>query len=241
MVKPSEAEKNLAAQTPLPGVAAIGALPGMPGLPALPGGTPWMSVPSAAPAHSQLARQHERGPAQAGQLSILIHKVVVVIYKVYIKLRACLRLHTCAMHDHCATSAQCIAGPPFGPSLQLCSLSYAPVQVVEPFGALETVQVPVDEASGQCKGFGFVTVSTSLTYPQPGSCWHTAATDSGLSNCLALRQARGVGLGSPCMRRATGVCREAVVVVMNRFVSIARTAMGAVLESWRMRALHSST
>lgn len=47
MVKPSEAEKNLAAQTPLPAVAAMGGLPGMPGLPGLPtGGILGMAVPS---------------------------------------------------------------------------------------------------------------------------------------------------------------------------------------------------
>lgn len=89
MVKPSEAEKNLAAQTPLPVVS------GMPGMP----------------------------PVGAGFLMPTLGG-------------ASKRLHISNLHVNMNEE-------------QL-------KQVVEPFGALESVEVPTDPASGQCKGFGYV-------------------------------------------------------------------------------------
>lgn len=90
MVKPSEAEKNLAAQNPLP------VLPGMAGMPGLPGAG--FLVPNLA----------------AGSK----------------------RLHIGNLHVNMNEE-----------QLQ---------QVFEPFGAVESVFVPKDQLTGQCKGFGFV-------------------------------------------------------------------------------------
>ena len=38
------------------------------------------------------------------------------------------------------------------------------IQVFEPFGAVELVQLPTDPETGHCKGFGFVQVSVMLAF-----------------------------------------------------------------------------
>lgn len=43
------------------------------------------------------------------------------------------------------------------------------MQVFEPFGTVELVQLPTDLETGHCKGFGFVQVSMMLTCYALGS------------------------------------------------------------------------
>lgn len=47
-----------------------------------------------------------------------------------------------------------------------CSLCFTHLflQVFEPFGPVELVQLPTDPETGQCKGFGFVQVSYMLNF-----------------------------------------------------------------------------
>lgn len=37
------------------------------------------------------------------------------------------------------------------------------IQVFEPFGAVELVQLPTDPDTGNCKGYGFIQVSMGLS------------------------------------------------------------------------------